>query len=158
MRLITSAGMSCWSGFWFFVSCHSVMAFPSFTIRWTGAEMLYFHFPVVGNSRWPGDAFFSVLLHEQFTTWSATFFRCSSCGRCSYSTGLTWALPDKHIWTCAWGGVPGRSAGAELGLALLVSKGLTYIWMWNRNLTPILNVFILLRIFWYMNIQHASFV
>lgn len=120
MRLITSAGMSCWSGFWFFVSCHSVMAFPSFTIRWTGAEMLYFHFPVVGNSRWPGDASFSVLLHEQFTTWSATCFGCSSCGRCSYSTGLTWAFPDKHIRTH----VPGEECWAELDLALLCSPGL----------------------------------
>lgn len=113
--------MSCWSGFWFFVSCHSVMAFPSFTIRWTGAEMLYFHFPVVSNSRWPGDAFFSVLLHEQFTTWSATCLGCSSCRRCSYSTGLTWAFPHKHIQTHAlregrWGGT--------LGLLLLYSPGL----------------------------------
>lgn len=70
--------MSCWSGFWFFVSCHSVMAFPSFTIRRTGAEMLYFHFPRVSNSRWPGDAFSSVLLYEHFTTWSITFLEHSS--------------------------------------------------------------------------------
>lgn len=73
--------MSCWNGFWFFVSCHSVMAFPSFTIRWAGAEMLYFHFPRVGNSRWPGDAFSSVLLHEQFRTWSITSSECSSSWR-----------------------------------------------------------------------------
>ena len=45
--------MSCWSGFWFFVSCHSVMAFPSFTIRRAGAGMLSFHFPRVSNSQWP---------------------------------------------------------------------------------------------------------
>ena len=45
--------MSCWSGFWFFVSCHSVMAFPSFTIRRAGAGMLSFHFPRVSNSWWP---------------------------------------------------------------------------------------------------------
>lgn len=107
MRLITSAGMSCWSGFWFFVSCHLVMAFPSFTIRWTGVEMLYFHFPVVRNSRWPGDAFFSVLLHEQFTTWSAPCFRCSSCRTCSCGTGLTWAFPEKHSNPWAWEGAPG---------------------------------------------------
>lgn len=106
--------MSCWSGFWFFVSCHSVMAFPSFTIRWTGAEMLYFHFPVVGNSRWPGNASFSVLLHEQFTTWSATCFGGSSCRRCSYSTRLTWAFPDQHIGTH----VPGEECqGGVLGWA-----------------------------------------
>lgn len=70
--------MSCWSGFWCFVSCHSVMAFPSFTIRWTGAEMLYFHFPRVSNSRWLGEAFSSVLLYEQSTTWSITYSECSS--------------------------------------------------------------------------------
>lgn len=143
--------MSCWSGFWFFVSCHSVMAFPSFTIRWTGVEMLYFHFPVVGNSRWPGDTFFSVLLHEQFTTRSATCFGCSSCGRCSYSTGLTWAFPEKCILnTCAWGEVPGRTVGLSWGSLFCipqVSKGLTYIWMWNCNLTPILNIFIALKSF-----------
>lgn len=75
--------MSCWSGFWFFVSCHSVMAFPSFTIRWTGAELLCFHFPRVSNSRWPGDAFSSVLLHEHFTTWSITYSECSSSWRVS---------------------------------------------------------------------------
>lgn len=54
------------------------MAFPSFTIRRTGAEMLYFHFPRVSNSRWPGDAFSSVLLYEHFTTWSITFLEHSS--------------------------------------------------------------------------------
>lgn len=68
--------MSCWSGFWFFVSCHSVMAFPSFTIRWTGAETLSFHFPRVSNSRWPGDASSLVLLHKQFTTWSISYSEC----------------------------------------------------------------------------------
>lgn len=46
-----------------------VMAFPSFTIRCTGAEMLCFHFPRVGNSRRPGDGCFWVLLHEQFAAW-----------------------------------------------------------------------------------------
>lgn len=116
--------MSCWSGFWFFVSCHLVMAFPSFTIRWTGAEMLYFHFPVVGNSRWPGNASPSVLLHEHFTTWSATCFGCSSCRRCSYSTGLTWAFPDKHIQTHVPGEECREECWAELGLALLYSPDL----------------------------------
>lgn len=120
--------MSCWSEFWFFVSCHSVMAFPSFTIRWTGAEVLYFHFPVVGNSRWPGNASSSVLLHEQFTTWRATCFGCSSCRRCSYSTGLTWAFADKHMQTHVSGE---ECQGGVLGWAgsgsPQVSKGLTFI-------------------------------
>lgn len=148
MRLITSAGMSCWSGFWFFVSCHSVMAFPSFTIRWTGAEVLYFHFPVVGNSRWPGNASSSVLLHEQFTTWRATCFGCSSCRRCSYSTGLTWAFADKHMQTRVWWGMPGRSVGLSWVWLSPGLKGVDfYIWKWNCNLTPILSVFILPGIF-----------
>lgn len=51
---------------WCFVSCHSVMASPSLAIRCAGAKMLSFHFPRVGNSRWPGDASPAVLLHEQF--------------------------------------------------------------------------------------------
>ena len=106
MRLITSSGMSCWSGFWFFVSCHSVMAFPSFTIRWTGAEMLYFHFPRVSNSRWPGDASSSVLLHEQFTTWSITYSECSSFWRfsqCDRSCLNFFSIPNAcvHTHTCA---------------------------------------------------------
>lgn len=116
--------MSCWSGFWFFVSCHSVMAFPSFTIRWTGAEMLYFHFPVVGNSRWPGDAFFSVLLHEQFTTWRATCLGCSSCGRCSYSTGLPWASQINTFEHMRSGRGAREECWAELGLAVLYSPSL----------------------------------
>lgn len=57
--------------------------------------------------------------------------------------------------------MPGRSVGLSLGWLFCipqVSKGLTYIWMRNCNLTPILNIFIILRIFQEVNIQHASFV
>lgn len=94
--------MSCWSGFWFFVSCHSVMAFPSFTIRWTGAEMLYFHFPRVSNSRWLGEAFSSVLLYEQFTTWSITYSECSSSqspSQCDRSHINFFSVPQGCTWT-----------------------------------------------------------
>ena len=95
--------MSCWSGFWFFVSCHSVMAFPSFTIRRAGAGMLSFHFPRVSNSRWPGDASFLVLLPEQFATWSISY------SECPHSLNLSWCdrshlhffrVPQWPTWTC----------------------------------------------------------
>ena len=94
--------MSCWSGFWFFVSCHSVMAFPSFTIRRTGAEMLSFHFPRVSNSRWPGDASSLVLLHEQFTTWSISYSECPdsrSLSRCDRSHLYFFSVPQWHTQT-----------------------------------------------------------
>lgn len=92
MRLITSRGMSCWSGFWFFVSCHcNGFSF----LHHQAKEMLSFHFPRVSNSRWPGDASSLVLLHEQFSTWSISYSRVStrSLSRCVRSH-LHFQLPS----------------------------------------------------------------